>query len=220
MFDMMTDDSVTQILDQYHLLVRHIAKRAHHSSSCLDINDLYQVGDMAVLRAIKAYDPSFGKNIKSFVSNSIRNAIFNEAARFLGVITVDFRTTNQASFAAKMYEKGKSDQEIADMLTNKYGRNFDADHARDLRIIYSRKQYVQAHEDIMIEGDNNDIQSINDLLDSVVRNEEDRTILNVRILGGCTIDKIAALLHISKKAVYKKETCLKARIKHAIEDAI
>lgn len=212
------DDAVAQILDQYHPLVRYIAKRACHSSSALDINDLYQVGDMAVLRAVKAYDPSSGRSIKSFVANSIRNAIFNEAARFLGVLTVDFRTTNQASFAAKMHEKGKSDQEIARALTDKYGRNFDVDHARDLRITYSRRQYTQVQEDITIDGIENDV-SIKDLLDSVVKDNEDRVILDRRILGGCSVEQIAAILHISKKAVSKKEVCLKMRIKRALEDA-
>lgn len=212
------DDAVAQVLDQYHPLVRYIAKRACHSSSALDINDLYQVGDMAVLRAVKAYDPSSGRSIKSFVANSIRNAIFNEAARFLGVLTVDFRTTNQASFAAKMHEKGKSDQEIAKALTEKYGRNFDVDHARDLRITYSRRQYTQVQEDITIEGIENDV-SIKDLLDSVVKDNEDRVILDRRILGGCSVEQIAAILHISKKAVSKKEVCLKMRIKRALEDA-
>lgn len=212
------DDAVAQILEQYHPFVRYIAKRAFHSSSALDINDLYQVGDMAVLRAVKAYDPSSGSNIKSFVTNSIRHAIFNEAARFLGVLTVDFRTTGLASMASKMHEKGQSDEEIAAALTEKYGRNFDADHARDLRITYSRRHYTQVQEDITVEGIENDL-SIKDLLDSVVKDATDRVILDKRILGGCSVEYIVATLHISRKAVSKRETCLKARIKRALEDA-
>jgi RNA polymerase sigma factor (sigma-70 family) len=212
------DDAVAQVLEQYHPFVRHIAKRACHSSSALDINDLYQVGDMAVLRAVRAYDPSSGRNIKSFVTNSIRNAIFNEAARFLGVLTVDFRTTNLASMASKMHEKGKSDEEIATALTEKYGRNFDAAHARDLRITYNRRHYSQVQEDLAMEGIENDL-SIKDLLDSVVKDEADRIILDRRIFGGCSIEQIVAILHISRKAVSKKEACLKTRIKRALEDA-
>jgi RNA polymerase sigma factor (sigma-70 family) len=212
------DDAVAQVLDQYHPLVRYIAKRAFHSSSTLDINDLYQVGDMAVLRAVKAYDPSSGRNIKSFVANSIRNAIFNEAARFLGVFTVDVRTTTQASFAAKMHEKGKSDEEIGAALTEKYGRNFDAEHARDLRLTYNRRLYTPVPEHLTVEGLENDI-TIKELLDSVVKDEVDRVILDRRILGGCSVEQTAAILHISKKAVSKKEICLKTRIKRALEDA-
>jgi len=210
------DDVVSQILDQYHPLVCHIAKRACHSSATLDMSDLCQVGDMAVLRAVKSYDPASGCNIKSFVASSVRNAIFNEAARFLGVMTVDFRTTNQASYAAKMSEKGKSDQEIAEALTKKYGRNFDANHARDLRITYSRRQYTPVQEDVTVDIEND--VSIKDLLDSVVKDELDRTILEKRIFGSVTVAQLAIDLNTSKKVVYEREASLKSRIKRAIEE--
>jgi RNA polymerase sigma factor (sigma-70 family) len=212
------DDSISQILDQYHPLVMHIAKRACCSSSTLDINDLCQVGDMAVLRAVKSYDPASGCNIKSFVASAIRNSIFNEAARFLGVMTVDFRTTNQASYAAKLFDKGKNDQEIAAALTKKYGRNFDAEHARDLRITYSHRQYQPIHSEITVNIEN-DI-SIKDLLESVVRDDFDKAILEKRIFGNDTVAQLAIHLNTSKKAVYEREASLKSRIKRAIEEAV
>lgn len=215
---MMDDEAVAQVLEQYHPFVRYIAKRACHSSAVLDMADLCQVGDMAVLRAVKAYDPSSGRNIKSFVTSSIRNAVFNEAARFLGVLTVDFRTTNLASLAYKLSKKGMSDSDIAVVLTDKYGRNFDADHARDLRIIYSRRNYQAIESNVTVDEIENDV-TIKDLLESVVRDETDRLILNRRILGDCSIEQMAAILHISRKAFSKKETCLKNRIKRALEDA-
>lgn len=213
-----SDDMAVQVLDQYHSLVRHIAKRAHYSSSTLDIEDLYQVGDMAVLRAVRAYDPSSGSNIKSFVANSIRNAIFNEAARFLGVLTVDFRITNQASYAAKLYEEGKSDHEIAAALAEKHGRQFDIDHARDLRLAYSRRQYTQTQDDIVIDNIENDL-TIRDLLEGVVKDDMDRAILDKRILGTDSAAQVAECLNTSKKIIYEREASLKNRIKRAIEDA-
>lgn len=212
------DDAIVKILDQYHPLVRHIAKRACHSSATLDVQDLCQVGDMAVLRAVEAYDPSSGSSIKSFISSAVRNAIFNEAARFLGVMTVDFRTTNQASYAIKLAEKGKTDAEIAEALTEKYGRKFDAQHARDLRITYSRRSYTTIQEDLAIEDIENDM-SIKDLLDSVVKDNVDRAILDKRILGSVAVAEVAYELNISKKAVYEREASLKTRIKRAIEEA-
>jgi len=213
------DDVITQILNQYHPLVRHIAKRACFSSSTIDIQDLYQVGDMAVLRAIKAYDPSSGKSIKSFVANSIRNAIFNESARFLGAITVDFRTTTQASYASKMHEKGKSDAEIAEILTKKYNRNFDVEHVRDLRITYSRRHYNPIQDDLAVHDVENDI-TIKDLLESVIKDNLDRIIIENRILGLASIENLSIEFSISKKALYEREANLKQRIKRAIEDAV
>lgn len=212
-----SDDIIANILDQYHPLVRHIAKRACHSSATLDIQDLCQVGDMAVLRAVQAYDPSSGSSLKSFVSSAVRNAIFNESGRFLGVMTVDFKVTNQASYAIKLHDSGKSDTEIADAMTDKYGRNFDAQHVRDLRITYSRRNYTSVHDDMIVQVEN-DI-SINDLLDGVIKDDMDRTILDQRILGSVAVAEVALELNVSKKAVYEREASLKARIKRAIEEA-
>lgn len=212
-----SDDAVTQILDQYHALVRHIARRACFSSAAIDIEDLYQVGDMAVLRAVRAYEPSSGRNIKSFVANSIRNAIFNEAARFIGVMTVDFRTTNQASFATKLHEKGQTDIEVAAALTEKYGRKFDVDHVRDLRLTYSRRQYTQIQDDVAIDNIENDL-TIRDLLEGVVKDAMDRAILDKRILGTDSVEQVAEYLHVSKKVIYERESNLKNRIKRVIEE--
>lgn len=216
--DVMSDDIVLSILDQYHPLVRYIAKCAYHSSATLDIEDLYQVGDMAVLRAVKSYDPSLGSNIKSFVSDSVRNAVFKEAARFLGALTVDARTTNQASYVVKLHEKGKSDKEIADILTEKYNRKFDIDHVRDLRITYSRRQYVSIEDNITTENDVT-INMIDDLLESVIKDNIDRIILAKRILGTSSVKQVAEYLKTTSKIIYEREADLKNRIKRAIEGA-
>lgn len=215
----MTDAEAEEVLRQYHHLVMHLAGKACHSSSSIDINDLYQVGDMAVLRAVKSYDPSSGSNIKSFVSNAIRNAVFNEAAKFLGAITVDFRTTSQAAYATKQHDNGKSDQEIAKLLTKKYGRNFNEEHVRDLRITYSRKQYFTIQDDTLVEDTGSEI-CIHDLLESVVRDDVDRVLMDKRILGKATIKEVAALLNISRKIAYERESLLKNRIKRAIEESV
>jgi RNA polymerase sigma factor (sigma-70 family) len=217
----LSDEALTYVLEQYHPLVKHIAKQACYSSHALDINDLYQIGDIAVLRAIKAYDPSSGKNIKSFVANSVRNAIFNEAARFLGIITVDFRTTNQASLVNKLSNGGKTDDEIAIILTEKYGRNFDKDHVRDLRVVYTRRNFDTIQEDLPTKEEFSEQDTtIHDILESVIKDDIDRMILERRILASASADEIASALKITKKAMYEREILLKNRIKRAIEETV
>lgn len=213
-----SDEMLSQILDQYHSLVKHIANTACYSSASIDINDLYQVGDMAVLRAVKAYDPSSGKSIKSFVANSIRNAIFNEAAKFLGVFTVDIRTTNQASHACKMHENGKTDDEIADTLTKRHGRTFDVDHVKALRISYSRRQYSTIENSQVIDNSIETDYAIQDIFASIVKDDVDKQILEQRLLGSASIEDVAKTLDMSKKSVYERESLLKHRIKRAIEE--
>lgn len=212
------DEAVAEILGQYHSLVCSIAKGAYRSSSTLDLQDLYQVGDMAVLRAVRAYDPSSGKNIRSFVAGSVRNAIFNEAARFIGVLTVDFRTTAQASQAAKMHEKGKSDHEIAQFMSEKYGRKFDVDHVRDLRLTYELRRYNCAVNEATVLDDDTQF-AIDDVLEVAVKDDLDRLLVEDRILGTVSVEELSAKIGISKKTIYERELALKNRIKRAIEDA-
>lgn len=95
---MMTEDQdVIAILNEYHYIVKSIVRLTCHSSAAIDVHDLYQIGDLAILEAVKSYDPSCGTTIKSFVGTVVRNAIFHEAGRFLGVFTVDHRVTSLAA---------------------------------------------------------------------------------------------------------------------------
>lgn len=211
---------VDEILDQYHSLVKYIAKKAHYSSNTIDFDDLCQVGNIAVLRAVKAYDPSCGSGLKTFITKAVRNAIFNEAARFLGIITVNFSTTHQASLAFKLSKEGYNDTHIAEVLSKKYSRHFDADHVRDLRLVYDRKQYTPIQDDTIIDDIENDL-TIKDLLDTIIgTNMSDRLILNERILSSNPVEDVAKFLQISKKAVYEREAALKEKIKRAIQESV
>ncbi len=213
-------DDYEEILNEYGPLVRRIARSACYSSAAIDLADLYQVGDIAVLRAIKAYDPSSGTTIKSFVSRIVRQDIYNEAARFLGVFTVDHRVTKLAAKVNKLYAKGHDDAEIADILNKTSNRIFDADHVKDLRIAYSRRQHSSVNEDNTLDREHADERTINDLLCSVVHNELEKSILELRILGSSSAGTVARSLKIPRRHVYQIEAELKQRIKQAIEDVI
>src|SRR5690606_23814772 len=114
---MIDDEQDTEeILNTYAPLVRRIAKSACYSSAAIDLTDLCQVGEIAVLRAIKAYDPSSGTNIRSFVAKIVRQDIYNEAARFLGVFTVDHRVTSLAAKVNQLSLAGHTDDHIAEVL--------------------------------------------------------------------------------------------------------
>lgn len=211
----MTEDD---ILNEYASLVRHIARSACYSSTAIDFADLCQVGEMAVLRAIKSYDPSCGSNIRSFITRLVRQDIYNEAARFLGVFTVDRRVTSLASKVNKLCNSGKTDEEIASILSGSGERNFDALHVRDLRIAYSRRQQVAIESEELTDNNFADENTIKDLLDSVVKNNAERVILENRILKDATVADVSHLLNINQSRVYSIESSLKKRIKRAIKD--
>lgn len=211
-----TEEEIVQILDDYRPIVRRIAHSAITSSAAVDVADFYQVGEIAVLQAVRAYDPSCGTNIRSYVSRSVRRAIFNEAARFLGVLTVDRRVTETAAKAARLFQQGHCDKEIARRLNQDLSRHFDEDHVRDLRIAYSRRHIQVEDEDRAEEA----VVSIEDFLSGIPTNENERYVLKHKILGRDTADNIAAHLSISRSLVYEIEAALTAKIEEAIRDGV
>lgn len=213
-----TPEEINSLLDEYVPIVRRIARSAYFCSSAIDIADLYQVGEIAVLRAIKAYDPSCGTNIKSFVARCVKQDVYNEAARFLGVFTVDHRTTGLAAKVHKLHASGNSDQEIANILNKSGSRNFDSDHVRDLRIAYNRRQQTIL-EDNILQEDLPEETSIKELLDSAVHDDTERAILEHRILGNKSVKEVSDILNIPQRKIYSMEHCLRNRIRNAIEDA-
>jgi RNA polymerase sigma factor (sigma-70 family) len=209
-----TEQEVVEILNQYSSLVDRIAKNTFKSSPAIDYADLCQVGELAVLRAVKTYDPSCGANIKSYVYNVVRRDIYNEAARFLGVFTVDHKVTEIAAKANRLFEKGKSDAEIAEILSNQIkSRNFDESHIRDMRMAYTRRAAYIISDD---EGDSAEEESIEDLLSSIPSNNVEKFILNERIMGLLSADAASEALGVSLNKIYKIERILKQRIERAI----
>jgi RNA polymerase sigma factor (sigma-70 family) len=217
----MSEEEVIDLLNEYNPLIRSVAHSACYSSASIDFADLCQVGDMAVLRAIKSYNPTYGTSIKSFVAKIVRQDVYNEAARFLGVFTVDRRVTSLAAKVNRLYSKGKTDDEIAILLNSESSRrSFDADHIRDLRIIYNHRQHVDLQDDDKHEDDIAEHSTIHELLYSVVRCDLEKTILEKRLLGNTSVKELQRDLNLSKRHIYIIENDLKARIRYVFEDII
>lgn len=86
-----------------------------NNKSVVSVADLQQVGALALIVALKTYDPSVG-SLSAYVRRCIRNALLEEANSFSGVFTVDEKIRRQANKAHQMRTAGKSDQEIMTSL--------------------------------------------------------------------------------------------------------
>jgi RNA polymerase sigma factor (sigma-70 family) len=210
---MTTNDE--ELLNAYRSMVEGIARSTVRSSAAIDVTDLCQVGELAVLRAVRTYDPSCGTKITNFIRRIVKQAIYNEAARFLGVFTVDHKTTEIAAKVNKLCNEGKTDEEIVIILNKSFIRNFNVDHVRDLRLAYSRR-YIKSvcNDERTIE----DVRSFEDLLSEVPKNENEIFILQNRILGNMRADSVAGALGISRGTVYRIEQKLTKRIEEAIQN--
>jgi RNA polymerase sigma factor (sigma-70 family) len=212
------DEELLRALDSYTGFVRKVAYTAITSSPTIDVEDLFQIGQLAVLRALKSYDPTCGRNIKSYVCSCIRQDIYNEAAHFLGVFTVDHRVTEMGSKINKFVESGKTDQEIAEILNKRYpGRNWTNSKVYDLRLAYTRRQAIP------IDVEPEEIPEslyIEQFLQSIVQDDNDRIILRCRILGDSSAIELAGEMDIPIKKLYSLESSLKSRIKVAIQNIV
>jgi len=214
------EHEIIAILEEYGPLVRCIAKSACYSSVVIDIADLRQVGEFAVLKAIKSYDPCGGTTIKSYVSRVVRNEIYREAARFLGVFTVDHRVTSLAAKINKLHASGKSDEEIVDIINTNNNRNIDVEHIRDLRIAYSRRRQDPVAEDDAFYSPPAEENTIRELLQGVVYTKEEEFVLQERIMGDTSAKDVAHQLNVTLCHIYNLERAIKERIGKAIEGII
>ena len=73
------DDSARdELLLSYGKLVRTIARSIEISNLSLDYDDLFQVGNIGLLRAIGGYNENSGTSFKTYASRCIKNAIIDE----------------------------------------------------------------------------------------------------------------------------------------------
>jgi len=214
----LNDEELLRTIEEYAGFIRKVAYTAITSSPTINVDDLCQIGNLAVLRAMRSYDPSCGRNIKSYICSCIRQDIYNEAARFLGVFTVDHRVTEMGAKVNRLVDDNKTDQEIAEILDERYpGKSWTESKVYDLRLAYSRRYPVTPEiepEEIP------ESLHIEQFLESIVQNDTDHKILRERILGDKSAQEVADELDLPIKKFYLLESSLKSRIQIAIQNIV
>lgn len=211
------EEELLRTLEEYKGFVRKIAYTAVTSSPAIDVEDLCQVGELAILRAVRSYDPTAGRNLKSYICSCIRQDIYNEAARFLGVFTVDHKVTEAGAKIVKLYTEGKTYSEIADILNERYpGSNWTEERVFDTKLAYSRRSPVSSEHEPEVSEE----AHLKEFLLSLVSNETEKFILLNRILGKYSAHAAAVDLQKSVKDIYAIEFALKQKIMIAIKNIV
>ncbi len=110
------EESADKIYAQHRGLIRSLVNSVVvNNPSVVDSQDLQQVGAMALLTALKSYDPSLG-SFPSYVRKCIRNALLEQANSFNKVFTVDEKVRRQVNAIIKMRKEGIDDNEIMTRL--------------------------------------------------------------------------------------------------------
>ncbi len=77
-----------ELLLEYGKLVRTIARSVEFVTSEVDYNDLFQVGNIGLLRAISSFSAEQSASFKTFASHCIRNAMIDELRKKSPLVTV------------------------------------------------------------------------------------------------------------------------------------
>lgn len=109
-------ESDEKIYQQHRGLIRSMINSiVVNNTSVVDTQDLQQVGAIAVIVALRSYDPSLG-SLPSYIRTCIFNALLEQANSFNGVFTVDEKVRRKANMIVKLRVQGLSDGDIMTRL--------------------------------------------------------------------------------------------------------
>lgn len=106
------EESADQVYAKYKGLIRSLINSiVVNNPSVVSVEDLQQAGALALIVALKSYDPSAG-SFQSYIRRCIRNALLEQANSFNSVTTVDEKVRRQANTVVKLRKEGLSDDAI------------------------------------------------------------------------------------------------------------
>lgn len=217
----MATDSAEEIIQTWAGVVRRYARRAYTSSATLDVEDLEQVGRMAAIRAVETYDPSFGTKLSSYVTRLVRQAIYNEAGRFCGLFTVAHTVTSLGAEIHRLSVDGHTDDEIAEIMSQRKNKMFDVDMVLDLRSVYEKRYSAPFDASSPgVEDDSPFEQNITRVLEGSIKTQMDRAIVAQRWLADGGVDEIAEQFGVSSGTVRRAERRLRERVEAAIREIV
>lgn len=214
----MTD--IEDVLERYEGLICSIARTAITSSNVLDIADLEQVGRVAAFAAIKSYDSAYGASLRTHVGNAVRRSIYDEAARFIGPMTIaDHVITSLASTVSKLHNDGLDDEQIASRISRERLRwNTTSEYVKALRFLYQRRHTGELSESLTSAGEYVTEDAIMRLLAQLDTTPLEHSIIYDRWLGDMTPEQIVDNHKISRGCFFRTQCELKRRLYELINE--
>ena len=174
--------------------------------SVVSIADLQQVGAMALIVAIKTYDPSLG-SLTGYIRKCIRNALVAEANTFTGVFTVDEKTRRQANHATRLYEQGLDSQSIMNQLGIKTVATLEA------LLKLTSNDTVSIDQIEVLAPSSMDEQAIISMLDDVGFSKQERRLVDL-MMDSCSVDEIGNITGMNKGEIARMRTAINEKITH------
>ena len=120
------EESTDKVYARHRGMIRSlISSIVVNNPSVVDIQDLQQVGALALVVALQSYDPSQG-SLSGYIRQCVRNALLEQANSFSAVFTTDEKARRQANAIVRMRSEGLSDESIMTRLGIKTPATFSS----------------------------------------------------------------------------------------------
>jgi len=199
------EESPEKVYAQHRGLIRSLINSiVVNNPSVVDTQDLQQAGALALIVALRSYDPSLG-SFPSYIRKCIRNALLEQANTFSGVFTVNEKVRRQANLIKKMREKGESDDKIMTRLGIKTRATF----LSLLELVDNRSFNINQVE--IVDETPAEENSVFRMLDEFGLTEQETELINL-VINNFSVDEIIDKMSISRSTVYKIKTSIHNKI--------
>lgn len=198
------DESEDQIYEQHIGLIKSLTNSiVVNNTSVVSNEDLQQAGAMALIVALKSYDPSLG-SFQSYIRRCIRNALLEQANAFNSVFTVDEKVRRQANSISKLRKQGLSDDAIMGRLGIKTRATF-------LSLLELSDGAVDIDQIEAIADTGFNEASILDVLDEIGLDETEMKFVNLTIQQ-YSISDLEQEMDLSRAQLYRLKASIRDKI--------
>jgi len=190
-------------------IIKRIANKTHHISPVISKEDLEQVGRLSAFKALRSFDPTKGKSIKSYIYKCVQRAIYEEASSFYGPYRLPHRILRLCSKINTLAGVEASGEEISSILNAEKSpiKKTTPDTVRKLKVLY---RGVASDSDCLCSNDDHFLQEI-------TVSELERNILYYRYIHNYSLKETSQILGISIGRLRGLEAILKGRIRDLYE---
>ena len=198
------DESEDQIYEQHIGLIKSLTNSiVVNNTSVVSNEDLQQAGAMALIVALKSYDPSLG-SFQSYIRRCIRNALLEQANAFNNVFTVDEKVRRQANSISRLRKQGLSDDAIMGRLGIKTRATF-------LSLLELNEGAIDIDQVEAIADTGFNETSILNVLDEIGLDETEMKFVNLTVQQYSTSD-LEQEMDLSRAQLYRLKASIRDKI--------
>ena len=175
-----------------------------NNPAVVDTQDLQQAGALALVVALKSYDPSLG-SLPSYIRKCIRHALLEQANSFSNVFTVDEKVRRQANAVRRMRREGIDDAEIMAKLGIKTRATF-------LSLLGLVENYsVDPNQIEVVDDTSPEEGSIFKVLDEIGLTEQELKFVNL-VTSNYSMDDIVTEMAVSRSTLFVIKASIRDKI--------